>query len=291
MSSGRGWHNVQNELQWVAYGTGPPKWRNTTYWRAILKPGVRVTPNHWIGAAVTELWHTGDPGRVITWLKGQLAYGLQGGEQGSWYTQFYREDVFAALRWARHNNHVELSGLCHRWLRLSLALDALHAAPGVDDVQLPCSRWKPQGGDTRRKMVDLWVGLRDPKDRPRPGERCVEYMENEMREGGFPVDTSVAPWVRRLDVPAAPTHVLDDLVLLRPIVFEVRDEGWISRIPGGAPGRLDPVDAVAYRCEERRYYLQHRDSPPPRPLTGRPLRSFGVGRRGREQHKDGTVDE
>ena len=155
-----GWHRVQYNLEDVYCGRQPSK-----LFGSILTPGARlVTENHYAGALFTDLYVRGDAGPVKTWLRAQLDGEHQGGEQGGGYTNYYRADVLAALRWAAEHGDRELAESAATWLRRSYALDLLHTVPGSYEVNVPCSRNKLYNRDGREVSLRLLAGEVEPRE-------------------------------------------------------------------------------------------------------------------------------
>ena len=247
---GGGWHRVQYNLEDVYCGLQPSKLFNS-----ILTPGARlVTENHYAGALFTALYVRGDAGPATAWLRSQLEGDLQGGEQGGGYTNYYRADVLAALRWASERGEAELAERAAAWLRRSYALDLLHTVPGGYEVAVPCSRNKLYNRDGREMSLRLLAGEAAPLEVLQarrwqyPAYDDVRWLADALLAGRLRVVPQAAAWARRRDR-AALDHVLAELrdVRLRsPLRWVLLDSGgWYSFAPNGMEAAYRPIDAVA----------------------------------------------
>src|SRR5581483_1181906 len=154
---GNGWHRVQYNLEDAYCGRQP-----SDLYKSLLAPGARlVTENHYAGGLFTDLLVRGDAAAARRWLRAQLDDGLQGDEQAGGYTNYYRADVLAGLRWAAEHGDDELRQRASDWLRRSFALDALHVVPGSFEVAIPCSRAKLYNRDGRAVTLALLAGEED----------------------------------------------------------------------------------------------------------------------------------
>jgi len=251
---GGGWHRVQYNLEEVYCGGQPSK-----LFRSILTPGARlVTENHYAGALFTDLYVGGDAGQAKEWLRAQLEGDHQGGEQSGGYTNYYRADVLAALRWGVEHADRELAERAAMWLRRSYALDLLHAVPGGYEVSVPCSRNKLYNKDGREMSLRLLAGEADPLEVlgarrwQYPAYDDVRWLADALLAGGLRVDSQAAAWVRGRSRPAL-EHVLAELrdVKLRsPLRWVLLDSGgWYSFAPNGMEAPYRPIDAVAASVE------------------------------------------
>src|SRR5262249_44374589 len=172
----------------------------------ILAPGARsVTENHHAGALFTGLYADGARDDAARWLRAQLDDGLQGSEQGGGYTNAYRSDVLAGLRWAVERNDGELASLAREWLRRWYALDALHVVPGGFDVALPCSRAKLYNRDGRSLALALLAGEEDShrvfteRRWQYPAYDDVRWLADAILAGRIEVEPGIAAWALRRD--------------------------------------------------------------------------------------------
>jgi len=248
---GGGWHRVQYNLEDVYCGGDPSK-----LFAAILTPGARlVTENHYAGALFTDLYVRGDGAAATAWLRSQLDGDFQGSEQSGGYTNYYRADVLAGLRWAVEQGDATLAELARTWLRRSYALDLLHTVPGSFEVVVPCSRMKLYNRDGREMSLSLLAGEADPFAVLRarrwqyPAYDDVRWLADSLLAKRLRVDPDAAAWARRRDRTAL-DGVLADLAGLRlrsPLRWVLLSSGgWYSFAPNGiADAASHPVDAVA----------------------------------------------
>ncbi|HET9768836.1 MAG TPA: hypothetical protein VFS60_18475 [Thermoanaerobaculia bacterium] len=245
-----GWHRVQYNLEDVYCGQQPSK-----LFDSILTPGARlVTENHYAGALFTDLYVRGDAGPAKTWLRAQLDGEHQGGEQGGGYTNYYRADVLAALRWATEHGDRGLAESATTWLRRSYALDLLHTVPGGYEVNVPCSRNKLYNRDGREMSLRLLAGEADPLEVlgarrwQYPAYDDVRWLADALIAGRLKVDPQAAAWAKKRER-AALEHVLAELrgVRLRsPLRWVLLDSGgWYSFAPNGMEAPYRPIDGVA----------------------------------------------
>lgn len=245
---------MQYNLEDVYCGIAPSK-----LYRAILAPGTRlVTENHYAGALFTELYVSGDAGAAKEWLRAQLDGDFQGGEQSGGYTNYYRADVLAALRWGAEHGDRELAERAATWLRRSYALDLLHTVPGGYEVAVPCSRSKLYNKDGREVSLRLIAGEADPLEVlgarrwQYPAYDDVRWLADALLAGRLRVDPQAAAWARTRNR-AALEHVLVELrgVQLRsPLRWVLLDNGgWYSFAPNGMEAQMRPIDAVAASAE------------------------------------------
>lgn len=252
---GGGWHRVQYNLEDVYCGLEPGK-----LFGAILTPGARqVTENHYAGALFTDLYVHGDGAAVTAWLRSQLDGDFQGSEQSGGYTNYYRADVLAGLRWAVERGDETLAELARTWLRRSYALDLLHTVPGSFEVVMPCSRMKLYNRDGREMTLALLGGEADPLVVLRarrwqyPAYDDVRWLADALLARRLAVDPDAAAWARRRER-AALDGVLADLAglhLRSPLRWVLLSSGgWYSFAPGGiADAPSSPVDAVVATAE------------------------------------------
>lgn len=248
---GRGWHRVQYNLEDAYCGKVPGQ-----LFGAILAPGARgVTENHFSGALFTDLYARNDASAARTWLRAQVEGDFQGTEQSGGYTNYYRADVLAGLRWAAERGDAALAELAATWLRRSYALDLLHTVPGSFEVTVPCSRMKLYNRDGREMSLRLLAGEVDPRGIyaarrwQYPAYDDVRWLADAIVAGRMHVDPDAAAWARRRDR-AALDNVLADLhgmKLRSPLRWVLLDSGgWYSFAPNGiADSASRQVDAVA----------------------------------------------
>jgi hypothetical protein len=248
---GHGWHKVQYQLERVYCGLPPDG-----MYRGLLRPGARqVTENHYAGALFTALYADGEAARVRRWLADQLAEGHQGGEQAGGYTNFYRADVLAGLRWAVDHGDRELERVARRWLEQSYALDLLHTAPGSFEVAVPAARHKRSNLDGREVTLSLLAGATDPRevlltDRWRyPAYNDVRWLADAILAGRFEAWPWAADWAVRRDVAALGKlrAILEPMRLRSSLVWVLLDNGgWYSYAPQGIGASSPPTtDAVS----------------------------------------------
>jgi hypothetical protein len=222
---------------------------------SILAPGARlVTENHYAGALFTALYVQGDAGPAKEWLQEQLDGDFQGSEQSGGYTNYYRADVLAGLRWGAEHGDGDLAERAAAWLRRSYALDVLHTVPGSYEVTVPCSRNKLYNRDGREVSLRLLAGDADPLEVlgarrwQYPAYDDVRWLADALLSGRMKVDPLAAAWAQRRDR-AALDHVLAELrdVKLRsPLRWVLLDSGgWYSFAPNGMEAPYRPIDAVA----------------------------------------------
>jgi hypothetical protein len=245
-----GWHRVQYELEQVYCHEPTGK-----MFAAILAPGARqVTENHYAGALFTALYAGGDAAPATSWLRDQLEGDFQGGEQGGGYTNYYRADVLAALRWAEERVAVDLAELARQWLRRSYALDLLHTVPGSYEVAQPGSRHKLYNRDGREMSLRLLAGAADPPEVlaarrwQYPAYDDVRWLADALLAGRLRVDPDAAAWAERRER-AALDRILAELrglELRSPLRWVLLDSGgWYSYAPEGIDALYRPLDAVA----------------------------------------------
>ena len=252
---GGGWHRVQYNLEDVYCGSQT----NSKLFRSILAPGARlVTENHHAGALFTDLYARGDAGPAKEWLRAQLAGDHQGSEQGGGYTNYYRADVLAGLRWGAEHGDRELAERAATWLRRSYALDLLHTVPGSFEVAVPCSRNKLYNKDGREVSLRLIAGDVGPLEVlgarrwQYPAYDDVRWLADALLAGRLRVDPQAAAWVQRRDRGALDRVLaeLRDVKLRSPLRWVLLDSGgWYSFAPNGMEAPYRPIDAVAASAE------------------------------------------
>lgn len=253
--SGGGWHRVQYNLEDAYCAKEPGK-----LFGAILAPGARgVTENHFAGALFTDLYARNDATAARTWLRAQVDGDFQGTEQSGGYTNYYRADVLAGLRWAAEHGDQDLVRLATTWLRRSYALDLLHTAPGMFEVTVPCSRMKLYNRDGREMSLRLLAGEVEPREIyaarrwQYPAYDDVRWLADAIVAGRLRVDPDAAAWARRRDRGAlkAILAVLDGMKLRSPLRWVLLDSGaWYSFAPNGiADSASRQVDAVAVTAD------------------------------------------
>jgi hypothetical protein len=252
---GSGWHKVQYALE-DAYCGLPAGGLH----RSILRSDARqVTENHRAGALFTLLLAEGEAAAVRSWLAEQIASGHQGAEQGGGYTNYYRADVLAGLRWGSERGDSELVRLATTWLEQSYALDLLHAVPGTFAVAIPCSRHKPVNLDGREVALSLLAGVTDPREVlalrrwQYPAYDDVRWLADALLEGRLETRPWMADWALRRDARALARlrESLAEVRLRSTLVWVLVDSGgWYSFAAEGIGAAPPPaVDAVAVTAQ------------------------------------------
>jgi hypothetical protein len=250
--TGGGWHRVQYELERAYCGDAAPGKLHG----ALLTPGARrITQNHYAGALFTDLLVRGDGAAARAWLREQVEGEFQGSEQAGGYTNYYRADVLAGLRWASEHGDAEMARLATTWLQWSYALDLLHTVPGSYEVTVPCSRMKLYNRDGRVMSLRLLAGDADPSEAlaakrwQYPAYDDVRWLADALLSGRIRVDPAAADWAVRRSRPALDRVLggLEGIRLRSPLRWVLLDSGaWYSYAPDGiADAASNPVDAVA----------------------------------------------